>query len=112
MHNLRLSMIRNTIGRELRALNAINRLGLSMPLKTLDRELKALDTMNSAMDDMGHSRLWDQSSRCYKVLKVMDEMNDSGSHELKPLDVMNYLGSWMIWMILCHELKPLDDMNC
>ena len=42
----------------------------------------------------------------------MDDVNDSGSHELKPLDTMNYSGLWMIWIILRHELKPLDDMNC
>ena len=41
----------------------------------------------------------------------MDDVNNSGSHDLKPLDTMNYLGLRMIWMILCHELKPVDDMN-
>ena len=61
---------------------------------------------------MIYFKSWNQSSRFYKELKVMDDMNDSGSHELKPLDTMNYSGLWMIWMILRDELKPLDDMNC
>ena len=38
-------------------------------------------------------------------------MYNSGSYELRPLDVMYHLGSWMIWMILYHELKALDSMN-
>ena len=38
-------------------------------------------------------------------------MNDLGSHELNPLDVMNRLGLWMIWTILLPKLKPLDAMN-
>ena len=41
----------------------------------------------------------------------MDDMDDLGSHELRPVDVMNCSRLWMIWMILCHELKPLDAMN-
>ena len=61
---------------------------------------------------MIYSKSWNQSSRFYKELKVMDDMNDSGSHELKPLDAMNYSRLRMIWMILHDELKPLDDMNC
>ena len=48
------------------------------------------------MDDMSYFRSWEQSFRCYKVLIVVDNMNDSGSHELKPLDAMNY---WRLWMI-------------
>ena len=35
----------------------------------------------------------------------MDDMNDSGSHELKALDAMDNLGLWMISMILGHELR-------
>ena len=38
-------------------------------------------------------------------------MNETRSHELKPLNSMNHFEMWMIKMILHHELKPLDDMN-
>ena len=38
-------------------------------------------------------------------------MNDPGSCELKPLNLMNCSKFWMMWMILHHELKPLNDMN-
>ena len=37
----------------------------------------------------------------------MDDTNDSGSHELRPLDGMNNSGVRMIWMILGHETKAL-----
>ena len=30
-----------------------------------------------------------QGSRCYEQLKVLDDMNDSRSHDLRPLDAMN-----------------------
>ena len=33
---------------------------------------------------------WAQGSRCYEQLKVVDDMNDSGSSELKPIDTMNH----------------------
>ena len=61
-----------------------------MTSKTLGRELKALDAMNN--------------------LRVVDDKNNSRSHELKPLHVVNRLGQWMILTILCHELKVVDVM--
>ena len=33
---------------------------------------------------------WAQGSRCYEQLKVTDDMNDSGSCEIKPLYAMNH----------------------
>ena len=30
-----------------------------------------------------------QGFGCYEQLKVVDDMNDLGSHELRPLDAMN-----------------------
>ena len=82
------------------------------------------------MNDFGS---WAQGSKCYEKLIVMDDMNNSGSYELRPLDaknnleirmiwtildhepkrlnVMNILGLWMIWRNLGHELKALDAMN-
>ena len=37
----------------------------------------------------------------------MDDVNKSGSHELRPLDSTNNIGLRMIQMILSHE--PIDD---
>ena len=37
-------------------------------------------------------------------------MDDLGSHELRPLDVMNKSRLWMILTILHHELKVVDDI--
>ena len=38
-------------------------------------------------------------------------MNDLGSRQFKPLDVVNYLGLWMTIMTLGHEINTLDTMN-
>ena len=43
--------------------------------------LKALNAMNilgQAMDDVKDFISWAQGFRCYKQLKVMDDMNESG----------------------------------
>ena len=44
------------------------------------------------MDEINESLLWAQGSRFYEQLKVVDDMNNSWSYELKPLDAMNNLG--------------------
>ena len=41
----------------------------------------------------------------------VDDMNDLGSHELRPLDAMNNLGLWVIWKILSCKEKALNAMN-
>ena len=41
----------------------------------------------------------------------MDNMNDSGSRELRPLDAMNNSRLWIILMILGFEHKVLNVMN-
>ena len=41
----------------------------------------------------------------------MDDKNNSGSHELKPLNVINSLGLLMTWATLGRELRALDSMN-
>ena len=41
----------------------------------------------------------------------MDDMDDLGSRELRPLDAMSSSRLWMIGMILHHELRVVDDMN-
>ena len=63
------------------------------------------------MDYMSYYRSWAQGSGWYEQLKVVNDMNDLGSRELKPLDVMNNSGLWMIWKILGHELEALETMN-
>ena len=40
------------------------------------------------MDDMRYFRSLAQGSRCYEQLKVVDDLNDLGSCELRPLDGM------------------------
>ena len=42
------------------------------------------------MDYMSYYRAWAQGSGWYEQLKVVNDMNDLGSRELKPLDVMNH----------------------
>ena len=37
-----------------------------------------------------------ESSRCYAQLNLVDDMNDSRSHELRPLYTMNNLGLLII----------------
>ena len=37
-----------------------------------------------------------QGYRSYEHLKVVLDMNDLGSHELRLLDAMNRLGLWML----------------
>ena len=42
--------------------------------------------------DMTESGSCGPSSRCYKQLRVVDDMNNSRSHELMALDSMDNLG--------------------
>ena len=58
---------------------------------------------------MNDSKSWAQGFKYYEQLKVMDDMNNSGSCELRPLDAMNNLR--MIWTILGHEHMSLNVMN-
>ena len=79
-------------------------------------ELKCYEQLR-VVDDMNNSRSWAAGSRCYEQLKVVDDlkfvedMNDSGSYELRPLDVMNSLRLWMIWTILSCQPMALNAMN-
>ena len=63
------------------------------------------------MEDMNDSVSWAQGSKCYEQLKVVDNMNNSRSHELKLLDFKNDSLFWKIWMILGHEHQALNVMN-
>ena len=140
MSNLELWLTWMTSSYDIRPLDAMNSSRLWMTWIILGRELRALDAMNNSgfymndswswaqdckcyeqlrtMDDMNNYRSWAQGFRYYKKLRAMvdlsnivDDMNDLGSCELRPLDTMNNSNLLMLWMILCHELKVLDDMN-
>ena len=41
----------------------------------------------------------------------MDDMNDLGSYEVKPLNAKYNSKLWMILIYLLHELRIVDDMN-
>ena len=41
----------------------------------------------------------------------MNDMNDLGSYQFKPLDVVNHLGLWMTLTTLGREFSALDTMN-
>ena len=47
----------------------------------------------------------------YDQLRVVDDMNESGSKELRPLDAMTSSRLWMILMILGCEPIALNAMN-
>ena len=72
--------------------------------------------------------LWAQGCRYYEQVKVMDDMNDLGSRDLRPLDAMNSSGLWkndwlhvvsytnnlrllMTWITQDYELWALDVKN-
>ena len=48
---------------------------------------------------------------CYEQLCIMNDMNNSRSHEVKPLDAKYNSKLWMILIYLLHELRVVDDMN-
>ena len=52
-----------------------------------------------------------QGSICYEQLRVVDDMNDLGSHDLRALDAMDSLGLWMTRITPGCELKALNAMN-
>ena len=82
----------------------MNNFGLYAYGSRCDEQLKA-------MDDTCHSLSWAQGYGCFEQLRIVNDMNDLISCELRSLDVMSSLELWMIWMILCHELRVVDDMN-
>ena len=63
------------------------------------------------VDDMSYSRLWAQGYGCYEQLNVVDGINDSGSHELTPLDDINNSGLRTTLMILGPKPMNLNAMN-
>ena len=59
------------------------------------------------VDDMSYFESWAQGFGCYEQLRVMNDMNNSGSLELRPLDALNNSGLWMTWATQGHELRIL-----
>ena len=50
-------------------------------------------------------------SRCYEQLRVVNDMNYSGSRDLRPLDAMNNSRLRMIWTILGCAFMTLNAKN-
>ena len=63
------------------------------------------------MVDMNESMSWVQGSRCYKQLKVVDNMNNLRSCQLKPLYAMNILQLRVIGTILGLGEKTSNVMS-
>ena len=61
---------------------------------------------------MRYSRSGAQGFRCYEQPKVVNDMKDSRSHELRPLDVIDDKGIWLTCMTMGHEHKALDAPKC
>ena len=99
-----------TQGCELRALDVINNSSPWITRTTPDHELRALDAMNNSTQWLIYMA-WVHGFGCYELLRVLDDMNDLRSYELKSLGAMKSLRLWMIWMILGHESKALNVMN-
>ena len=64
-------------------------------------QLKVVDDKNDSKKwaehlkvvvDMKDSGLWAQGSRSYEQLRVVHDINDLGSYELRPLNAMNHYG--------------------
>ena len=60
---------------------------------------------------MNNSELWAQGSRCYEELRVVDDMNDSGYHELKALDALNSVRLWLTWTTPGCKPRALKAIN-
>ena len=95
MNNLGLWLTKKTMGHKFWALDSVNNSELWMTLMTPGHELKALDTMN-IMVDLKNLGSLAGGFRCYEHVRVMDDMNKLRSHELKPLDTMNFSRLWTI----------------
>ena len=90
----------------------MNNLGLWMIWTIFGHELKALDTINNSGLWMNKQlRVMCLRPGRYEHFIIVDDMNDSKSHDLKPLNAMNNLGLRMIWMILGHEPMTLNVMK-
>ena len=62
--------------------------------------------------NMNNFGSWAQGFRCYDQHTVLDDMNDSVSHDLKSLDSMNSSRQRIISMIRCYEkLMAMDDVK-
>ena len=60
---------------------------------------------------MSYSESEAQGSGCYEQPRIMNNMKNSRSYELRPLDSMNGLRIWLTWMSTSHEHKALDTLK-
>ena len=63
------------------------------------------------LDDMSYSKSGAQGSGCYEQPRVVNDMKDSRSLDLRPLDAMNDSRIWLTWMTMGHEHKALDALK-
>ena len=75
-----------------------------MTWRTPDCELRVMANMN-------YSESWAQGFRCYDQHTILDDMNISISHDLKPLDSMNSSRKGIISLILGREPMSPNAMN-
>ena len=60
---------------------------------------------------MSYSRSGAQGSSCYEQPRVVNDMKDSRSHELRHLDALNGSGIWLTQMTMSHEHKAPDALK-
>ena len=63
------------------------------------------------VDDMSSSWSWVEVSKCYELVRIVDDMNDLGSWTKGYIYATNILGLWLTWTTPGHELRALDAKN-
>ena len=122
MNNSGLWLTWRTLGCELRSPNTMKSSWWWLTWTTLGHKLKSLDAMNNwefsmilttrDLMSLGLQILWKaHGGGWHERLRVMDDINDSKSYKLKPVDAMNSSRLTMIRMIHGHEPMSLNDMN-
>ena len=112
IHSSRLWLTWTTLVRDFQPLEAMNNSILWIILATLDRELSLWMLWTRQLCGWYEwlGILWAQVSRCYKQLRVVDDMNDSWSWAYA-LNAMNNLSIWITWTTFDRDLSTLDAMN-
>lgn len=100
MNSLRLWMICTILGHEFMTLHDMNNLVLWMTLTTRVSMSFVLLMLWKA-----------QHYGWYEQFSIVNDINDSGSHELHTLNVVNNSTLWMIWTIPGRKPSALDGMN-
>ena len=60
---------------------------------------------------MSYSESEAQGSGCYEQPRIMNNMKNSRSYELRPLNAMNDSRIWLTLMTTGHEHKVLDALK-